>query len=41
MHGQKNIKGALDRTVGRSRFGRVYGPVERRTAEWLSVAYSH
>jgi hypothetical protein len=23
---------ALDRTVGRSRFGRGYGPVERRTA---------
>ena len=24
---------ALDRTVGRSRFGRGYGPVERQTAE--------
>jgi len=24
-----------DRTVWRTRFGRCYGPAERRTAEWI------
>jgi hypothetical protein len=27
---------ALDRTLWRTRFGRVYGPVVRQTTEWMN-----
>jgi len=28
-------KGPVDRTLWRTRFGKVYGPVARQTAEWM------
>jgi hypothetical protein len=36
----KSKEEVLDRTVWRIRFGRVYGPVVRQTADWMKAGVS-